>query len=83
MVRKKNPKTETAPATALIHVTPQRARWAKAGDLAKHIGVSKMTLWRFRNDNALRFPNPSVVGGIALFDVDEVDQWMAAHRAAK
>jgi predicted DNA-binding transcriptional regulator AlpA len=57
---------------------PQR-RWVRNGELAKYLGVSKMTLWRFKNDAAFKFPPASVINNIEFNDLDKIDAWMESH----
>jgi hypothetical protein len=54
-------------------------RWVRNGELAKYLGVSKMTLWRFKNEAAFKFPPASVINNIEFNDLDKVDAWMEAH----
>jgi predicted DNA-binding transcriptional regulator AlpA len=63
------------PSTVVTH----KRRWVRNGELAKYLGVSKMTLWRFKNDPSLKFPPASVVNGIEFNDLDKVDPWMEAR----
>jgi excisionase family DNA binding protein len=56
-----------------------KRRWLRNGELAKYLGISKMTLWRFKHDKSLKFPKASVKNGIEFNDVDKVDAWMETH----
>lgn len=66
-----------------------RSKWLRNGGLAKYLGVTKMTLWRWQQQPQLNFPQPSMINGIAYTRIDEVEAWMkervarrADHRAA-
>jgi len=63
---------------AAIEPVPKR-RWVRNGELAKYLGVSKMTLWRFKNEKSFQFPPASVINNIEFNDLDKVDAWMEAH----
>ena len=54
----------------------QKVRWAPNAQLAKHAGVSTMTVWRWKQMPA--FPPPAVVNGIEYRDLDAFDSWMSA-----
>jgi predicted DNA-binding transcriptional regulator AlpA len=61
-------------ASALSVDEEVRRRWVRNVELAKYLGVSKMTLWRFQQDPS--FPSPSVRNGIAFNDLNKIDEWM-------
>ena len=65
------------PSAVVIH----KRRWVRNGELARYLGVSKMTLWRFKKDPELKFPPASLINGIEFNDLDKVDPWMEAHVA--
>jgi hypothetical protein len=55
------------------------ARWCRNGKTAKYLGVSVITLWRYKNNPALNFPRAAVINGTEHNDLNLVDQWMRAH----
>jgi predicted DNA-binding transcriptional regulator AlpA len=57
-------------------VKVHEARWARNADLARYLGVSTMTLWRWQRDSRLDFPKPTIINGIARTDLSEVDAYM-------
>jgi predicted DNA-binding transcriptional regulator AlpA len=58
------------PSTALTK------KWLRNSELSRYLGVSAMTIWRWKRDPALNFPSPSVVNDIEYTNVDHVDKWM-------
>jgi predicted DNA-binding transcriptional regulator AlpA len=52
------------------------ARWVRNAQLARHLGCSVMTIWRWQRDSRLNFPKPTIINGIARTDLNEVDAWM-------
>jgi predicted DNA-binding transcriptional regulator AlpA len=68
----KNPK-------ALTISTEQKRRWARNGELAKYLGVSKMTIWRYKHEPSYDFPPAAKINNIEFNDLDKVDLWMEAR----
>jgi predicted DNA-binding transcriptional regulator AlpA len=56
-----------------------RSRWLRDGELAEYLGVTKMTLWRWRRKPGLNFPQPSMINGVPYTDGEELDAWMKAR----
>ena len=56
-----------------------RRRWIRNGELAKYLGVSKMTVWRLKHQAGYAFPPAAVINGIESNDLDKVDAWMEAR----
>lgn len=52
------------------------ARWLRDPELAKYLGVTKMTLRRWRLQEELNFPAPTIINGRAFTDAEEVLAWM-------
>ena len=52
------------------------SKWLRTKQVAEHLGVSVMTLWRWRRDPKLHFPAGSEVNGIEFTHIDRVDEWM-------
>lgn len=44
-------------------------------------GISKMTLWRWRHDIALNFPQPVIIRGRHFYDDDEITEFLAHLRS--
>ena len=66
---------------AVTPVAPKR-RWARNGELAKYLGVSKMYVWRLKNDpdqKGFNFPKAAKINDIEFNDLDKVDAWMDAR----
>ena len=53
-----------------------QGRWLRNVALAKYIGISYMTLWRWKLDPKLDFPAATVINGTEYNDIDAVDNWM-------
>jgi hypothetical protein len=58
-------------------------KWLRNGQLARHFGVSAMTIWRWKRDPDLDFPDASVINGIEFNDVDAIDEWMRTRLVVK
>jgi hypothetical protein len=55
------------------------ARWCRNGKTAKYLGVSVMTLWRWKHNPTLNFPCAAVINGTEHNDLNLVDAWMRDH----
>jgi predicted DNA-binding transcriptional regulator AlpA len=62
-----------------IQPLAERRRWVRNGELAKYLGVSKMTIWRFKHVPGFDFPPAAVINNIEFNDLDKVDAWMEAR----
>jgi predicted DNA-binding transcriptional regulator AlpA len=51
-------------------------------EVLKVLGVTQMTLWRWRNDPKLDFPSPIVVRRRNYYDREELDSWLKRQRCA-
>ena len=58
-----------------IQPLAERRRWVRNGEL----GVSKMTVWRFKHVPGFDFPPAAVINNIEFNDLDKVDAWMKAR----
>jgi hypothetical protein len=56
-----------------------RGKWLRNGQLARYLGISNMTLWRWKHDPDLNFPDASVVNNVEFNNVDRVDEWMGTR----
>ncbi|SFH21197.1 helix-turn-helix transcriptional regulator [Sulfitobacter dubius] len=45
------------------------------------LGVSEMTVWRWRQDPSLGFPSPVRIRNRLYFRADELRDWMETQRA--
>jgi hypothetical protein len=54
----------------------EEGRWARNAWLARNLGVSDMTIWRWKKNPTLNFPPAAIVNGIEYRDLNAVDQWM-------
>jgi hypothetical protein len=60
-----------------------KRRWLTDAQLCLILGVSLMTLHRWRADPKLNFPLRSFVNGGGRSDLLEVEPWMASRKAAQ
>lgn len=54
-------------------------RWTRNKPTARYLGISDMTLWRWKRDSRLNFPPPSIIRGIEYNDLNLVDAWLRAR----
>jgi|tagenome__1003787_1003787.scaffolds.fasta_scaffold20983047_5 predicted DNA-binding transcriptional regulator AlpA len=59
--------------------TPKKSGWLRNRDVARVLGVSDVTIWRWQRDPGMSFPQPSVINGIPYTDVGEIDAWIRSH----
>lgn len=52
------------------------ARFLRNKALAEYLGTTVMTIWRWRRDPKLNFPQATEINGVSYTDLDLVDQWM-------
>ncbi len=74
------------PSKNISAVTPSTnppRRWVRNGELARYLGVSKMTLWRFKTEQSFKFPPASVINNLEFNDLEQVDAWMESHVASE
>jgi predicted DNA-binding transcriptional regulator AlpA len=50
--------------------------------LRAKLGISAVTLWRWRHDEACDFPAPKVINGRLYFPLAAVSDWLARQREA-
>jgi predicted DNA-binding transcriptional regulator AlpA len=62
-----------------IPSTGRGGRWARNGRTAQYLGVSNMTLWRWKRDPDLDFPDASEINGIEFNNLDRIDEWMRSR----
>lgn len=72
-----------AVATATAAGAPQNAReYAPVQWVCEFLGgCSRSTLDRLRHNKAAEFPRPLKFGKTPLFNIEEVRNWAASHRA--
>lgn len=56
---------------------------ARNANTARYLCVSPMSLWRWKNDPDLKFPNPHVINGVEWNDLDKIDDWLMDHIVIK
>jgi hypothetical protein len=54
-------------------------RWTRNSATARYLGVSAMSLWRWKRDPELAFPDPAVINGIEYNNLDLVDKWIRSR----
>lgn len=54
-------------------------RYATNAALARYLGISTMTLWRWKRDAALNVPPAAIVNGKDRNDLTEWDRWLDAR----
>ena len=60
-----------------------RSKWLRNGPLARYLGISNMTLWRWKRDPDLDFPDATEINGIEFNDLDVIDEWMRTRTRSK
>ncbi len=56
--------------------TPEAVFFIPGPKLRAKLGISAVTLWRWRHDPDARFPTPKIINGRLYFAQDEVTAWM-------
>lgn len=56
-------------------------KYLTARQVAERYSVSDMTLWRWLNDDTLKFPKPMVIRRRRLFDADALDVFDARQQS--
>ncbi|MGY3354934.1 putative DNA-binding transcriptional regulator AlpA [Bradyrhizobium sp. GM0.4] len=59
--------------------TTKKSGWFRNRDVARHLNVTGVTIWRWQRDSAMGFPQPSVINGIPYTAVEEIDAWIRSH----
>jgi hypothetical protein len=59
--------------------TEHEPRWARNAALARYLAVTTMTIWNWRRNPKLVFPQPTVINSIEYTDLNAVDAWMRDH----
>jgi predicted DNA-binding transcriptional regulator AlpA len=72
---------KSSPTSAPLRISPVRplGRWARNGELARYLNVSKMTIWRWKHQPHYNFPVAVKIDSMEFNDLDKVDAWMRAH----
>jgi hypothetical protein len=55
-----------------------RGHWARNGELARYLNVSKMTIWRWKHQPHYNFPVAAKIDSMEFNDLDKVDAWSRA-----
>ena len=61
----------------------QQPRWTRNAALARYLGVTDMTIWRWKRDPKLNFPQAAVINHIDYTDLNAVDEWMRMRVVAR
>jgi hypothetical protein len=57
--------------------SPQQSpRWLRNQQLADYFGVTVMTVWRWKQNDKLKFPPARLINGIEYNNFKSVDAWM-------
>jgi len=56
---------------------PADQRYGSDTDLSRRLGITTMTLWRWRQDQELNFPKPTRIRGRTRNDFEIIDAFMA------
>jgi predicted DNA-binding transcriptional regulator AlpA len=56
-----------------------RGRWARNKETASYLGVTVMTLWRWKRTERLHFPLAALVNNIEHNDLNAIDAWMRSR----
>ncbi|HEY8126129.1 MAG TPA: hypothetical protein VIF88_12010 [Methylocystis sp.] len=54
-------------------------RYIRNKALSEYLGVTPMTIFRWRRDPKLDFPQAAVVNGVEYTCLDEIDTWLKAR----
>lgn len=60
----------------------EKPRWVRNTQLAQYLGVSAMSLWRWKRDPELKFPPASIINGIEFNDLIAIDNWLKKRAKA-
>jgi predicted DNA-binding transcriptional regulator AlpA len=65
------------------HITqPTEMDFIPGPKLRAKLGISAVTLWRWRHDETSGFPTPKVINGRLYFPLDAVSDWLAKQPEA-
>jgi predicted DNA-binding transcriptional regulator AlpA len=59
---------------------PKGGEFIPGPKLRAKLGISPVTLWRWRHDKENSFPPPKVINGRLYFPLDAVTNWLARHQ---
>jgi hypothetical protein len=62
---------------------PEAGDFIPGPKLRAKLGISAVTLWRWRHDEENIFPAPKVINGRLYFPVGAVTTWLARQRDAE
>jgi predicted DNA-binding transcriptional regulator AlpA len=82
-MRKSKRKSTALSTKANVAQAPSRdADFIPGPKLRAKLGISAVTLWRWRQDEASGFPPPKVIKGRLYFPVDAISAWLAKQPEA-
>ena len=62
---------------------PAEQRYGSDVELCRRLGITVMTLWRWRNTPELKFPKPAIIRGRPRNDFAVVDEFMAKRAKSR
>jgi predicted DNA-binding transcriptional regulator AlpA len=60
-------------------ITDTNKQWLRNTDIARYLGVSPMTVWRWQRSSKLNFPKPSVINTVSYTPREALDAWLRMH----
>lgn len=58
---------------------PRATRFVRNKILAEYLGTTVMTIWRWRHNPTVGFPQATEINGVSYTDLDAVDAWMKSR----
>jgi len=59
-----------------------KRRFLRKKDLLDMLGIGSTTFERWCNDKRLQLPIPIKIGGVRLWDAEEIENWIKTTKAA-
>lgn len=59
------------------------SEWLGGAQLAAHLGVTTMTIWRWERDSKLNFPQPTVIRDRKYWSRNDINAWMRRMATGK
>jgi predicted DNA-binding transcriptional regulator AlpA len=79
---KRTAATRSEKASPLLAPKPDKYDFIPGPKLRAKLGISAVTLWRWRHDKSSGFPAPKVINGRLYFPLGEVTAWLAKQPEA-